>query len=135
MIVLMLLTFFIGIIVLGIAIFLYMRSSTFQYIRSATVTASNCASDECKLTVQYSAADGKDMQADIYTDNIGRRKEIPVRVSSTDSSWVVIDYPILYNTFVIAIIGLIGFMMCTAGMTSFIMLGTPSNSLISTPPQ
>lgn len=112
--------FFIGIMMLIVAIFVYIRRTGFPYLRNATVVSTVCGSDECKISLTYTGTDDRPMTVNVYTDDRVSRKEMPIRISERDSSKVVIEYPFLYSAGFMAILFVTGFVLCTSGLTMLI---------------
>lgn len=114
------LSFFVGISILIFAVFIYIRRSSFPFVRNASVVSTLCGSDECKLSLVYTGTDGNGMTVNVYTDDRVTRKEMPIRISERDSSKLIIDYPVLYSSLLMAVMFVIGFVLCTTGLTIII---------------
>jgi hypothetical protein len=112
--------FFSGVALLAFAIFVYLRISMFPDQRNAQVMSSVCGADECKVSLKYVGADGRDRNVNVFTDDRVKRESMPVRVSNRDAAQVIIDYPPMLNPMVMSILGVTGFILVTSSLTSLI---------------
>lgn len=115
-----LVAFFAGVVLLTLSLFVYVRRLQFPHKRTADVDGSVCGSDECQLSVSYNDVSGGRAAAKIMIDDRTTRKQVAIRLSDPDGQHVVVDYPLVLSAEIMVAVALLGFVLCTAGLTSII---------------